>query len=154
MCMTPCGPANPCVGNNYCDQTTMMCRPKKALGTTCAGPDDCASGNCVDGVCCNTACAGTCQQCNQVGQPGHCVPVPSGQDPGMECPAEPSAPCGHVGGCDGAGACKYQPDGTACGTSPTTCSGTTESQRACNGRGQCITSMPRSCVISPGRAPE
>lgn len=29
---------------------------KQALGNACKGPDDCASGFCVDGVCCDTQC--------------------------------------------------------------------------------------------------
>ena len=36
----------------------MGCPP----GTPCGGNTDCASGFCVDGVCCSEACAGPCRQ--------------------------------------------------------------------------------------------
>src|SRR5262249_49852617 len=33
------------------------------LGSACTGDDACASRFCVDGVCCDTACNGTCASC-------------------------------------------------------------------------------------------
>jgi hypothetical protein len=60
---------------------------KCANGKKCNGAADCTSNNCIDGVCCNTACGGTCQACN----------IPSGQDPADECPGQKT--------CNGAGAC-------------------------------------------------
>ena len=41
------------------------------LGETCGCDRDCQSGFCVDGVCCNTACTGTCMACNVQGSPGN-----------------------------------------------------------------------------------
>ena len=111
----------------------------------CTTADECGLGFCVDGVCCGSACTGTCQACNLPGSVGNCTPVPMDQDPNTECPVELNSPCGRAGGCDGAGACRLQPDGTPCGGGMT-CTGTTESQRACNGRGQCATVNPRSCA--------
>ncbi|HYO64772.1 MAG TPA: PA14 domain-containing protein, partial [Archangium sp.] len=39
-------------------------------GAVCNGQKDCASGNCVDGVCCNSACGGSntrdCQACSRI----------------------------------------------------------------------------------------
>ena len=51
---------------------------KALLGQTCSSFTECASGNCTDGVCCNTACTGTCQQCNLAAKRGTCSPVPNG----------------------------------------------------------------------------
>ncbi len=49
--------------------------PKLPDGSTCTDPDDCLSGNCVDDVCCDTACDGVMEQCNLVGQEGICAEV-------------------------------------------------------------------------------
>src|SRR6185436_6634405 len=144
VCPAPCGAANPCQQGLFCDPTA-VCRPKKAMGMTCTTADECSLGFCVDGVCCGSACTGTCQACNLPGSIGNCTPVPANQDPNNECPADINAPCGRAGGCDGVGACRLQPDGTPCGGGMT-CSGTTESLRACNGRGTCATVNPRSCA--------
>ena len=50
------------------------------LGTACSTSDVCAhgsngQGNCVDGVCCNTACSGQCQACNTANSVGMCVTI-------------------------------------------------------------------------------
>lgn len=47
-------------------------------GTPCAEDVDCLSNACADGVCCENACAGRCQGCNQPGLVGLCVPLPDG----------------------------------------------------------------------------
>jgi hypothetical protein len=50
-------------------------------GCSTAAASSCASGFCVDGVCCNvpqTQCAGTCMACNVQGKLGTCSPVPAG----------------------------------------------------------------------------
>jgi hypothetical protein len=144
LCPAPCGAANPCQAGLYCDATS-VCKPKKTMGATCLNGDECGSTFCVDGVCCGSACTATCQACNLPGAVGNCTPVPVAQDPNTECPADLAAPCGRAGGCDGAGACRLQADGTPCGGGMS-CSGTTESQRACNGRGTCASVNPRSCA--------
>ena len=48
----------------------------KDLGIECASAMDCASGFCVDSVCCNTSpvtCNGDCEACNLVGKMGICT---------------------------------------------------------------------------------
>ncbi len=42
-------------------------------GGRCMSPSQCQSGNCVDEVCCDTACQGPLEQCNLPGQRGVCV---------------------------------------------------------------------------------
>ncbi len=60
-----------------------------AAGIACSTGSQCASGFCSDGVCCESACRGTCEACNLVGTAGKCTPVPDGQDPALECPTDP-----------------------------------------------------------------
>jgi len=71
----------------------------------CATGADCLSGHCVDGVCCESACTGACQTCNQAAALGTCAPIPAGMEPGAECdvvcatlPPLPSGTCAVTGG--------------------------------------------------------
>lgn len=75
-----------------------------ALGTACAAAAECATGFCVDGVCCASACgggaAGDCQACSVAAGAavdGVCGPVAAG------AVCRPSAgPCDVAEACDGA----------------------------------------------------
>lgn len=51
------------------------------LGDSCTTAGYCHSGKCVDGVCCNTACGGSCDRCDLPGSKGTCTIVAAG-DPG------------------------------------------------------------------------
>jgi hypothetical protein len=133
---------------------------------------DCASGLfCADGVCCNTACTGTCQACSAAkkgqGVDGVCGAVKAGDDPHNQCPASPASTCANMGGCDGAGACAPWPDGTVCSTAkcansttqynPRTCIGGTCSnpavpQTAC-APDACVGGASGACVTSCGTTP-
>jgi|GEM_PF-5826639 len=42
-------------------------------GGTCTQNKDCLSDSCVDGICCNTSCRGTCETCQAPNQLGTCV---------------------------------------------------------------------------------
>ncbi|MFP6685764.1 MAG: hypothetical protein VB934_13675, partial [Polyangiaceae bacterium] len=44
-----------------------------AEGKTCTDASECASGFCVDGVCCDAACDGSCDRCDKVA--GSCTPL-------------------------------------------------------------------------------
>ncbi len=46
-----------------------------ALGNACAESAECGSGFCVDGVCCESACVGTCDACGEAGMFGECVSI-------------------------------------------------------------------------------
>jgi hypothetical protein len=72
--------------------------PLRGLGEECSVEGECQSGECVDGVCCATACIDLCSACNADGEAGHCVPVQAGEDPDGDC-----APAT----CDGTGSCLY-----------------------------------------------
>jgi N-acetylneuraminic acid mutarotase len=70
-------------------------------GQACEVGPQCASGNCVDGVCCTTTCNGPCVTCALPGAEGTCAPATAGTDPHHDC--GDGAPCDSV--CDAAGAC-------------------------------------------------
>jgi hypothetical protein len=118
---------------------------RNALGAACAVAADCISGNCVDSVCCEGECGGTCQACNLAGSLGTCTDVADGQDPRDACKEQPPESCGLDGLCDGAGACRRHKLGTACG--PSACASATDlaSPPACDGKGSCVPASSRTC---------
>ncbi|HYB98101.1 MAG TPA: putative metal-binding motif-containing protein [Candidatus Limnocylindrales bacterium] len=69
-------------------------------GTACSSNSQCSSFQCVDGVCCNSACASTCQACSAAktgGFDGQCSFIPMGADPDAECVG--TSVCNGSGGC-------------------------------------------------------
>jgi hypothetical protein len=89
-CLTTCsatgtaGDAN-CISGYYCNG--VGCQQKHDLGEACTAPDECGSGFCADGVCCNVACTGTCEACNLSGATlGTCGQEPNGDN-------NPDHPC-------------------------------------------------------------
>ncbi|HVU51172.1 MAG TPA: hypothetical protein VHL80_10825 [Polyangia bacterium] len=112
--------------------------PKKTPGQTCECPSDCASGFCVDGVCCSTACTAACKTCAAPGSPGTCTFLVAGATPRDQttCVAAAASTCGFDGTCDGAGGCRHHVAGTIC--KPGTCDGTAVvGALACDGNGRC-----------------
>jgi hypothetical protein len=85
-----------CNGGNVCDG---MGSCKKSNGQGCASGAQCLSNSCVDGVCCNNACSGTCTSCNQAGNIGTCTNIPANG-------TDASPVCSGTSLCDGAGNCK------------------------------------------------
>ena len=78
-------------------------------GVACGAGAECKSDNCVDGVCCATACGGTCEACHEglTGTAsGTCAPVFGATDPDDECTGTDV--------CDGSGSCA-----SLCGLAPT-----------------------------------
>jgi hypothetical protein len=113
-----------------------------AQGTVCSADDECASGFCVDGVCCDTACGGgvgDCQACSvAAGAPadGTCTPL-----------------TGPV--CDDGNACTQTDTcqaGTCAGTNPVVCNDPGPCQAAmCDpSSGACATSMLPDGSACPG----
>src|SRR5205809_364930 len=85
-----------------------------ANGQKCTSRVQCESGNCIDGVCCDTTCVGTCKACDIAGSIGTCTEVPDNEDPDNECNPDPLTTCKRDGMCDGHGACRKYPAGTEC----------------------------------------
>ncbi|HET6149345.1 MAG TPA: hypothetical protein VFH68_17545 [Polyangia bacterium] len=104
-----------CSGTNTCNVSGSCL---KRVGQTCAAGTECASGSCVDRVCCNTACAGACQSCTT----GTCTPVTNGDD---------ADSCTGSMTCNGQGACVSK-SGQQCTTGTQCSSGLCVDQRCCN----------------------
>jgi len=92
------------------------------LGETCSLDGDCDLGHCVDGVCCNTSCEGTCNRCNVAGSIGTCIEAPSDCTgcsicSSGNCIADPTKCSGNCVQCTGSGA-NY-----SCSANDTLCTG-------------------------------
>ncbi len=113
----------------------------------CERGDQCESGYCVEGVCCNVACGGSCVSCTQPGRIGECVPVPAGvEDPRNGCRRDGADSCRQSGFCNGRGGCAQYPTGTAC--APSACAGPRTFLPAgeCDGDGTCVMGAPLECT--------
>ena len=131
-CATMCTPpANGCASPAVC--TNGSCGTR-AIGQPCSQPSDCTSNFCAQGVCCNSACTGSCVSCNVTGKVGTCTPEPAG----TQCAAPTCVGDAKVAArvCDGAGTCQ-PPVNTDC--TPYTCNKTTTQcyMRPCANSLQC-----------------
>ena len=110
----------------------------KALGESCSTDDDCDSGECADGVCCNESCDGVCMRCDASESLGTCVAAENDAACGeLTCPESTECreyvPGDLASNCAGRGVCLTEapctvqddPDGATCGTQadPGTCDG-------------------------------
>ena len=118
-----------------------------ANGSACTTATDCTSNNCVDGVCCESACTGSCMACSHAKttqNDGLCRPIPAGTDPDNECPQQAPSTCGTDGMCSGTGSCRKWAAGITCAAE--TCSGSTDTPaRVCDGAGACASATNVSC---------
>lgn len=133
-----------CSGTSSCNATGVC---KKKQGQACSAATDCGTGFCADGVCCDRACSGSCEFCNNTSSPGTCGYV-SG-----------APKSGHTA-CTGSGACQGTCDGTKATCSmpgaevscrAASCDSTTNVQTnaaSCNGTGTCPTLSTYACSPS------
>jgi hypothetical protein len=130
------------LGRPYCNGGT--CLATKGNGETCAGSSECTSTHCVDGYCCNSACAGQCQACDVTGNPGACMQVPSGQPHGTRpaCVGAGTAPCG--GSCTTATATACTYPSVSC--SPASCNGATAVAATSCSNGTCPAGRATPCA--------
>jgi hypothetical protein len=106
--------------------------PSLDSGTACAFSDQCGTAHCVDNVCCNSTCGGTCSRCDVAGSEGTCAPAPAGTDPDQECGAVSCA--GYYHGWSGDTCFRKADVGAA--------------QAVCNGAGACQT-VAQQCTAAP-----
>ena len=94
---------------------------------------------CVDGVCCDSACAGSCQSCKRTGNLGVCGPAPAGS-PLSGHPTCGTSPC--TGTCNGASTtCTFS--SASCGTA--SCSGQALQAIGACSAGSCVNPAPQPC---------
>eukprot|EP00759_Apiculatamorpha_spiralis_P012537 PhF_6_TR1955/c0_g1_i1/m.3162 len=133
----PCDDPMNCHGTKSGSPTSSVmpygtCQPKRSLGTVCNMDQECSSGYCVRGVCCNTQCSSPCMTCQNMGICGYVYPQ-----------TDPDRTCGKCEWCD------YQTNskGKITPKSPLICvavpMGQNPGQRCgphgtCNGEGGCM----------------
>lgn len=142
VCLGQCQSDTDCTSDKYCEPLSGDCTPKLTDGTSCQSslPNACESGFCVDGVCCNTACTGSCYGCGS----GTCSPQPAGQDPDNDCSIDAPGSCGQDGACDGNGGCRLYGGQVSCGNA--SCTGSTYTPApSCDGEGGCKTPTSSGC---------
>jgi len=147
LCRTSCDTDSQCVSPNSC--TNHSCG-KKGNQATCTSGAQCESGNCVEGVCCNTSCSaasgGVCQSCKVANHVGTCTPVPAGgADPGGRCLASDRTSCGLDGVCDGTGKCEYWNTSTSCRNQSCPAGSTQTNAATCDGKGACMPATTKNC---------
>ena len=121
----------------------------KHQGQACGPADTCDTGNCVDGYCCDSPCANTCQACNVAGNLGICTNVGAGVAPvgARSCNPQAKSTCGRDGTCDGAGNCRDWPSGTQCaGGTCDAATGNFTNPSTCNGAGTCVPNPGGNCA--------
>ncbi len=144
QCKTTCSSDADCTNGNFCVSGSCGLRP---IGANCSADADCMSTHCAQGVCCASACVGTCQSCALTGSGGTCTPVPAGQypNPRTQCTDTGAANCLTDGLCSGAGTCQLYAKGTQC--SAGSCTGATgQPPSTCNGTGSCVAPGTTSCA--------
>ncbi|MCS6902123.1 MAG: hypothetical protein NZX77_20455, partial [Polyangiaceae bacterium] len=119
-------------------------------GKACTSNLLCSSGFCIEGVCCDKPCDGTCEACTAAlkgyGEDGICEPINAGTDPQNECSVVGTGACASSGFCDGSkAACASPPVGKEC--HPASCIAETLLQppSLCDATGSCIPSPIQSC---------
>lgn len=125
-CPNSCSLNSQCASGYHC--ASGACVQNKPDGSPCSSGPECVHGYCVDGVCCDTACNGACDQCNLSGAAGTCSTSPKGTF---------ASGCAYL--CDGAK--------TSC---PTSCAADSDCATGmyCNDANQCVTRKSNGAACS------
>ena len=159
-CKDTCTTDADCSEGFLCDDGSCTVETPLTLGAPCIAGASCESGNCADGVCCDTACDGECHSCRLSDSKGVCTAIPDGEDDpdetcddGVFCNGEEH--CGN-GACVSSGnpcnegddnVCNdcsettdscIQPEGTICDASA---AGDCRSSDKCNDSGECVSDL-------------
>jgi len=138
-CPTQCTASSQCSAGFYCNGQG-ACVETKPLGAQCSTDGECPDGNpCVQGVCCESACSGSCEACNQSGR---CIPLAKGELPregNPPCPDAQDRAC--AASCDGTtrDRCAFPTSGAPCAAAVCTKEGVFQPAGECNGSGSCVT---------------
>lgn len=148
-CATTCGASSPCEAGYFCDASSGKCSAVVAIGIKCGASAECAGGApCVDGVCCDSACEGSCESCNQPAHPGSCLPLPAGTLPTEnhpKCPAATDPTC--AASCDGNTRDRCVFPGTKTHCADASCTRERfQPAGQCDGSGACDAEPARECA--------
>jgi len=138
-CANRCDATKPCEAGYFCNGNG-ECQATKGLGQSCTLASQCAGGApCVDGVCCESPCSGSCEACNQPDRPGLCRPLPEGKKPQAghaSCPAAHDSAC--AAACDGehGDRCVFPDSNLQCSAAQCTAEGY-QAAGHCDGGGTC-----------------
>jgi hypothetical protein len=120
--------------------------PPSRNGQACGDDNQCQSGHCADGFCCNQVCNGPCESCGLAGSLGKCKNLSAGSTAKHEaCSAESAASCGRTGKCDGRGGCALFSPATIC-RAPRCDGDTYILPGLCSGDGVCEVSRQVPCA--------
>ncbi len=137
-CARTCTADGDCAASSFCTSAS-TCSTKRALGASCGMAKECVSGFCADGVCCNSACTGGCEVCNDT--PGTCKVIGGAPRVGHGACGGTGTTCS--GTCDGVnGATCTYPIGKECSAA---CAAATQSLSTCDATGACVGSPPQGC---------
>jgi hypothetical protein len=146
----PCESDDDCTKASFC-AADQRCQPRKAQGEACDvraeqdcfvdGCQSCESGLCVDGVCCDEACDGSCEACTIElkgnGDDGDCGTIETGPDPDEGCSDDGSALGEHCAS-DGECSSGHCTDGVCCDADcHDTCGGCTAALKGGGDDGTC-----------------
>jgi hypothetical protein len=145
MCRPSCDIDAHCASGYYCTGTSGVCLLKKSPGASCGLGNECTTGSCTDGVCCNSGSCGTCQACNLPGSMGTCSTVSDNSaEPHDRCSNPTMSTCGNTGLCSG-GVCAQPGGGTQCAAAACASPSSFQPAGACNGIGGCSLPSAQSC---------
>ncbi len=142
-CLDQCTEDAQCASSAYCDAG--VCTPLLAGGADCLNPRACESGLCVDGVCCDRACGGQCEACNDPNSLGVCTPVVGDPQGGRPACSTDGSEC--AGTCDGilGDTCSYPAQDVSC-RAPTCANDTATLAAVCSGDGTCPAPQTQACA--------
>ncbi len=150
-CKGSCTTNGDCASGYFCSGG--VCVTTGALGTVCTAPSQCASGNCVDGVCCSTSSCAAPLKCNANGAGTCAKPLGVGCSSNAECG---SGVCADGVCCNTAcsGQCEACDVGGNVGTCTAVVGAPHGSRDACSGAGVCTGKCDGSdrtaCKAFPG----
>ena len=132
-------PTGACAAPSSCAAGGACATGRKSNGAVCTADRECGSNNCIDGVCCESACAGKCRSCNN--PTGTCTNARDGDDPRTDCSGDGA--CG--GTCNGRGACRYPASGLKCRDAGCQSDGYIGTAGFCDGAGRCQFGTTTDC---------
>jgi len=145
-CATTCSADTDCATGAFC--SAGACANKGVDGTNCSANNACLSGVCADGYCCNAACTGPCEACDNAGREGLCAPTTGAPHGGRMACAKGASPC-EARACDGTvrESCAAFAADAKVTCAEARCDGTNLLLAAtCNGAGACSMPITTSCV--------